>query len=95
MIDKVTRALLGDVEAQHLLTENETLLPCHCRNSKPELIKYNGFECQGSIFKNEDPHYVICRGCGSSTAVHRIKKNAIRDWNTRQPLLNKNQIDLL
>ena len=94
MFDEYTLALLGDKSAQDRITDREELLPCHCINSNPELIKSNP-----PIFfkmpKGDDPHYVVCRGCGSSTALHRSKRNAIKEWNTRSPLLNRDQIKKL
>lgn len=93
-MDDRTLALLGDRASQERITERGELLPCRCGKSNPQVVVYNKI----SKFQREQglkPSYVVCLSCGSQTSTHGNEKEAIREWNTRAPILMPEQIKRL
>lgn len=86
-MDDIKLALLGDKAAQERLTERGELLPCRCKYSFLSVKSYK----RNGIMRN----YVLCANCGSQSSVFVTKKDAIKDWNTRAPILTPEQIKRL
>lgn len=90
MDDKIL-ALLGDRSAQERITERGELLPCQC-GGNAELV----FQKRGSLllYKN-DLYTVECKKCGMNSTVFIGNETAIRNWNTRAPILSESELKRL
>ena len=85
----ITRALLGDREAQEAITARGELLPCWRCGGKAEVETLN---------TGGKPIYaVVCERhyCGAYGAAHQTKKNAVAYWNTRAPILSLEEMEML
>lgn len=90
MDDKIL-ALLGDRSAQERITERGELLPCQC-GGNAELV----FQKRGSLllYKN-DLYTVECKKCGMNSTVCIGNETAIRNWNTRAPIMSESELKKL
>lgn len=80
-------ALLGDRAAQERITERGELLPCPwCKLDNIEI---------DDVFSSSNCYYGICLECASSGPSGVSKEKAIRNWNTRSPILTPEQIKRL
>lgn len=86
-MDDKTLALLGDRDAQERLTERGEFLPCRCRRTN---LFQKTYKRNGRLHS-----YICCVHCGSTTNTYESEKEAIRDWNTRVPILTLEQIERL
>ena len=85
----ITRALLGDREAQERLTAEGVLLPCWRCGGEAELQE---------IHTGGNPVYAVsCKKhhCGAYGCAHQTKKNAVAYWNTRTPILSAEEMERL
>lgn len=90
MDDKML-ALLGDRSAQEQITERGELLPCQC-GGNAELV----FQKRGSLlFYKYDLYTVECKKCRMISNVYIGNKMAIRNWNTRAPILSAEELEML
>ena len=90
MDDKIL-ALLGDRSAQERITERGELLPCQC-GGNAELV----FQKRGSLlFYKYDLYTVECKKCGMISNVFIGNEAAIRNWNTRAPILSDSDLKKL
>lgn len=88
MDDKIL-ALLGDRSAQERITERGELLPCQC-GGNAELV----FQKRGSLLLYKNNLYVVeCKKCGMNSTVCIGKETAIRNWNTRAPILSVKELE--
>ena len=88
MDDKIL-ALLGDRAAQERITERGELLPCQC-GGNAELV----FQKRGSLlFYKYDLYTVECKKCGMVSNVYIGNETAIRNWNTRAPILSVKELE--
>lgn len=85
MLDELTRALLGDREAQEAITERGELLPCpFCGGTAVK----RGFATRGA-------KWVSCADCICDGETGMTQKEATKNWNTRPPLLTPTQMAVL
>lgn len=84
-MDDVRLALLGDKTAQERMTERGELLPCPKCKGVGTLHSINGFK---SI-------YASCYWCGIMTRGFEKANEAIKDWNTRAPILSESDLKKL
>lgn len=84
MNDK-TRAMLGDHERAERLTETGVLLPCPCCGKVGTLHSIDNCETM----------YAVCPACDLMTRAYRGHEKARLAWNTRAPILSKEQMDML
>ena len=90
MDDKIL-ALLGDRSAQEQITERGELLPCQC-GGNAELV----FQKRGSLLLYKNNLYTVeCKKCGMSSTVCIGNETAIRNWNTRAPILSESDLKKL
>ena len=90
MDDKIL-ALLGDRSAQERITERGELLPCQC-GGNAELV----FHKRGSLLLYKNNLYAVeCKKCGMNSTVCVGKETAIRNWNTRAPILSESELKKL
>lgn len=82
-MDDVRLALLGDKSAQERLTERGEMLPCPKCKNVGTLHSVNGYK---SI-------YASCRRCGMMTRGFKTASEAIKDWNTRAPILTPEELE--
>ena len=82
---------MGDRSAQERITERGELLPCQC-GGNAELV----FQKRGSLllYKN-DLYTVECKKCGMNSNVCIGNETAIRNWNTRAPILSAEEMEML
>ena len=104
-MDDKTRALLGDHEAAKRLTKAGVLVPCPKCGGPGEVYKYPG-EDWGQPYtakckKNDCDCEKRSVGCHSTCLEYRFwigkdfstKKQAIREWNTRAPILSAEEVE--
>lgn len=88
MLDDKTRALLGDHEAAQRLTDAGVLIPCKCGRT-PHVKQYRW------PWGAPDTFGVVC-DCGIQDYRFFTNKNsAIREWNTRAPILSAEEMEIL
>lgn len=89
-MDDIKRALLGDKEAARRLTEAEVLLACPRCGGPAEAYEYPGEDW-------EQPYTAKCKknDCFWIGKDYPTKKQAIRDWNTRAPILTAAEMEML
>ena len=88
MDDKIL-ALLGDRSAQERITERGELLPCQC-GGNAELV----FQKRGSLLLYKyDLYTVECKKCGMISNVYIGNETAIRNWNTRAPIVSAEELE--
>lgn len=87
-MDDKTRALLGDHEAAKRLTKAGVLVPCPKCGGPGEVYKYPG-EDWGQ------PYTAKCKknDCFWIGKDFSTKKQAIREWNTRAPILSAEEVE--
>lgn len=86
----ITRALLGDREAQEAITARGELLPCHGCGFRAEIKTL-----KRGIFKKRIYFYALCPYCRNSSGVSLEKRDVIKCWNQRAPLLTPAQMEVL
>lgn len=84
-MDDRTLALLGDRAAQERVTERGELLPC----------PFCGGEAVKRGFTTKGAKWVSCVDCICDGETGMTPKEAIKNWNTRAPLLTPTQMALL
>lgn len=84
-MDDIKLALLGDKAAQERLTDRGELLPCPKCKGIGTLHSVNGLK---SI-------YASCYSCGMMTRGFATANEAIKNWNTRPPILTPEELDIL
>ena len=89
-MDDKTLALLGDREAQERLTAAGVLLPCPRCGGPAEVYKYLGEDW-------EHPYTAKCKknDCFWIGKDFPTRKQAIREWNTRAPILSAEEMEML
>lgn len=93
MLTDKERAMLGDREAQEAITERGELLPCgHCGGEADYAKKKEdwlgvGFSTVGV--------QVYCKKCMVGTKYSKTENEALKEWNTRAPILTETQLALL
>ena len=97
-IDDIRLALLGDKAAQDRMTERGELLPCPCGGHAS--IRYTGcpsgplgYTC--NVYKRSNPGFVMCNKCGLMTQKKSRLCRAVKDWNTRAPILTPEELEKL
>lgn len=85
MENDVCLALLGDKSALRRVTERGELLTCPKCKCIGTLHSVNGYK---SI-------YASCRRCGMMTRGFKTASEAIKDWNTRAPILTPEELEKL
>lgn len=90
MMDERTRALLGDRAAQERLTAAGVLVPCPKCGGPGEIYKYHGEDW-------EQPYTAKCKknACFWIGRDFTTRKQAIREWNTRAPILSAEEMEML
>ena len=90
MLDEKTRALLGDREAQEVITARGELLPCPKCGGPGEVYEYPGEDWQ-------QPYTAKCKknDCFWIERDFTTRKQAIREWNTRAPILSAEEMEML
>lgn len=92
-MDDRTLALLGDKAAQERITERGELLTCaHCGGEADYAKKKEdwlgvGFSTVGV--------QVYCTKCRVGTQYSKTEDEALKEWNTRDPILTETQLALL
>lgn len=83
-------ALLGDKEAARRLTEAGVLIPCPKCGRPGEVYEYPGEDWS-------QPYTAKCKknDCFWIGKDYPTKKQAIREWNTRAPILSKIEMERL
>ena len=90
MDDKIL-ALLGDRSAQERITERGELMPCQC-GGNAEVV----FQKRGSLLLYKNNLYTVeCKKCGMNSTVCIGNETAIRNWNTRAPILSAVEMEML
>lgn len=79
------RAMLGDHDAAARLTEQGVLIPC----------PFCGGRGIARYFDGKGAKWVTCEYCGADGAIDDAPKAALKNWNTRAPLLTPEQIERL
>ena len=89
-MDDKTLALLGDRAAQERLTEAGVLVPCPKCGGPAEVYKYPGADW-------EQPYTAKCKknDCFWIGKDFPTRKQAIREWNTRAPILSESEMEML
>ena len=88
------KALLGDHETAKQLTNAGVLLPCwHCGGADIIVRKVDGLF--GKSAYQRTYKYVQCRTCFSQTGYHGTEPKARLAWNTRAPILNAEEMEML
>lgn len=78
------RALLGDHKAAKRLTEAGIAIPCpFCANRIISRCEINGL------------YAYTCSSCGTSGDIEIGHRKALLSWNTRAPILSKEQMEML
>ena len=97
-MDDIKLALLGDKAAQERITERGELLPCQCGGRAS--IRYTGsnsgalgYTC--NVYKRSNPGFVMCNKCGLMTRKKSRLCRAVKDWNTRAPILSESELKKL
>lgn len=86
-MNDVKLALLGDKEAARRLTDAGVLVPCaHCKG-RAVLV-------EGTL-QAPGRYSVVCGECFNATTWCVSKEDAIGRWNTRAPILSKNELKKL
>ena len=83
-MDEIRRALLGDRAAQKHLSNRQILIPCA--------------SCGGGKFKIQyvfGDWWVECAECGSMSGFRSSREEAIKTWNTREPILSAEELKKL
>ena len=90
MNNDIRAALVGDTEAAKRLTDAGVLLPCPKCGSPGEVYEYPG-EDWGQ------PYTAKCKknDCFWIGKDYPTKKQAIREWNTRAPILSESELKKL
>lgn len=85
----ITRALLGDREAQEAFTARGELLPCWRCGGQAEIeeLHTGGKPIYAAVCKN---HY-----CGAYGCAYATESEAAGYWNTRAPMLTPAQMAML
>ena len=88
-MDDVKRALRGDHEAEKRLTEAGVLIPCPRCGGPAEVYEYPREDW-------EQPYTAKCKknDCFWIGKDFPTRKQAIREWNTRAPILSSREWDL-
>lgn len=84
----ITRALLGDREAQEAITARGELLPCQCGGEAD-------CNCNALVQNGEFKWSVECLSCGLILGPFETEKEATGTWNHRPPLLTPTQMAVL
>lgn len=84
MLDDVKLAMLGDKAAAQILTEQGVSIPCP--SCKPENIRYC-YAC--------GEYWLECSDCGTGCGFKNTLGEAIKDWNTRAPILRAEEMEML
>ena len=84
------RALLGDYEAAKRMTDAGVMLPCPKCGGQAEVYEYPGEDWQ-------QPYTAKCKknDCFWIGKDFTTRKQAIREWNTRAPILSAEEIERL
>lgn len=84
------KALLGDREAAKRLTDAGVLVPCPKCGGQAEVYKYPGEDWQ-------QPYTAKCKknDCFWIGKDFPTKRQAIREWNTRAPILSESELKKL
>lgn len=87
-------ALLGDKEAQDRISQRKELLPCRCSHSNVRIFEYKRIP---KDMKKDGlkPCYIYCLSCGSETKRCDREEDAIKEWNSRNPILEQDQLEKL
>ena len=90
MLSEKERALLGDREAQERLTDAGVLVPCPKCGGPGEVYEYPGEDWQ-------QPYTAKCKknDCFWIGKDFPTRKQAIREWNTRAPILSAEEMEML
>ncbi len=89
----ITRALLGDREAQERLTAEGVLLPCgHCGGKADYAKKKEDWLSVGFSTVGVQVYCTICR---VGTQYNKTENEARKEWNHRAPLLTPTQMEAL
>lgn len=92
-MDDKTLALLGDREAQERLTAAGVLVPCPmCKSDEIFVRSVRGAFDSGKITTKK---YTQCRSCFLQTTFYNTEKEARLSWNTRAPILNAEEMEML
>ena len=89
-MDDSKRALLGDHEAAKRLTDAGVMIPCPKCSGQAEVYKYPGEDWQ-------QPYTAKCKknDCFWIGKDFPTRKQAIREWNTRAPILSAEEMEML
>ena len=89
-MDDVRAALLGDHEAAKRLTDAGVMVPCPKCGGPAEVYKYPGADW-------EQPYTAKCKknDCFWIGKDFPARKQAIREWNTRAPILGEREMEML
>lgn len=83
-MDDIKRALLGDHEAALRLANAGVLAPCPgCGENSAKICYVCG------------DHFGMCKTCGWTGPFRNSKYEAMLDWNTRAPILNAEEMEML
>ena len=89
-MNDIKLALLGDHEAAKRLTDAGALIPCPRCGGPAEVYEYPGEDW-------EQPYTAKCKknDCFWIGKDFPTRKQAIREWNTRAPILNAEELKKL
>ena len=89
-MDDIKLALLGDHEAAKRLTDAGVMIPCPKCGGQAEVYEYPGEDW-------EQPYTAKCKknDCFWIGKDFPTKKLAIREWNTRAPILSADEMEML
>ena len=89
-MDDVTLALQGNKEAAKRLTEKGVMIPCPKCGGRAEVYEYPGEDWQ-------QPYTAKCKknDCFWIGKDFPTRKQAIREWNTRAPILSSREMEML
>ena len=87
---EIIRALLGDRDAQERITERGVLIICPKCGGQGEVYRYPGEDWK-------QPYTAKCKknDCFWIGKDFQTKKQAIREWNTRAPILSAEELERL
>ena len=88
MLDEKKSAMLGDRSAQERIAERGELLPCPICGREPDIFAWRNEKKMIKFFM------VKC-SCGLQTRRFRNKKRAVKEWNTRAPILSAEEMEML
>ena len=89
-MDDIKLAMLGSKEAAKRLTDAGVMLPCQKCGGQAEVYEYPGEDWQ-------QPYTAKCKknDCFWIGKDFTTRKQAIREWNTRAPILSAEEIERL